>query len=66
MTKALKNVLLGLWLSGLLIVYVLMFWNAIFPYDEAEHTREEIAEENAKGRAKAIKRLQEQYMEEHH
>lgn len=64
--KIFKNILLGLYLLGMLAVYVYLFFNAAFPYNEEEHQREEFAEEKAKVRAKAIKDLQSEYMLEHH
>lgn len=63
--KVIKNILLGLWLLGMLALYVHLFFNAIFPYDEEEHWRAEIAKERAEVRAKAIKAMQIEYMQDH-
>ncbi|MBG9589525.1 hypothetical protein [Cytobacillus firmus] len=64
--KIFKIIILALWLLGMFVVYVFMFWNAAFPYNEEEHKREEFAEEKAKVRAKAVKQMQIEYMLEHH
>ncbi|MDK7419270.1 hypothetical protein OWP16_04620 [Bacillus paranthracis] len=63
--KVIKNILLGLWLLGMLALYVHLFFNAIFPYDEEEHRRAGIAKERAEVRAKAIKAMQIEYMQDH-
>ena len=60
----LQTIAYGIGVVLLLSMYIIMFWMAAFPYDEAEHKREEIAEENAKNRLKAIKELQDEYMQE--
>ncbi|MDQ0220147.1 hypothetical protein ELQ35_22155 [Peribacillus cavernae] len=62
--KVFKNIILTIWLIGMLALYIHLFWNAIFPYDEEEHQREEFAEERAEIRAKAIKELQIEHMRE--
>ncbi|MEM5592303.1 hypothetical protein AAHH67_12290 [Niallia circulans] len=64
--KIFKNIILAVWLTGMLAVYILMFWTAAFPYNEEEHRKAEIARERAEQRAKAIKNLQEEYIKEHH
>lgn len=46
----------------MMALYVHLFLNTIFTYDEEEHRREEFAEEKAKVRAKAIKQMQVKYM----
>ncbi|WP_080844531.1 hypothetical protein [Cytobacillus gottheilii] len=61
-----KTITLGFGVFLLLGIFLFMFWMAAFPYDEVEHEREEIAAEKAEQRAKAIKKLQVEYMSEHH
>lgn len=60
--KIFKNIILAVWLTGMLALYILMFWTAAFPYNEEEHRKAEFAKERAEQRAKAIKRLQIEYM----
>lgn len=55
--KIFKNIILALWLLGMLAVYVVLLWNGFFPYNEEENRREEVAEENAKVRVKALEQM---------
>ncbi len=60
--KIFKHVILAVWLLGMLAVYVVLFWNGFFPYNKEEHRREEVAEERAKVRVKALEQLKEEAM----
>ncbi|WP_170289730.1 hypothetical protein [Cytobacillus depressus] len=47
-------------------LYVVLFWNAIFPYDEEVHSRAKFAKDKSEIKATAIKQMQIEYIQEHH
>ncbi len=62
--KIFKNVILAIWLIGLVAVYVCLLWNGFFPYNKEEDERADFAEERAEQRYKALERLKIQYSQE--
>lgn len=56
--KIFKNVILGLWLAGMVIAYVYLFITYAFPKDPKMEERIPIMEERAKQRAKAFEQMQ--------
>ncbi len=55
--KIFKNVILAIWLIGLVAVYVHLLWGAVFKYNEEEDERADFAEERAQDRVKALENM---------